>query len=83
MFGWKVEFNMFHPMIALCGGRGDLLLPMIGIAISPAILGLVHSSAPDLESGLKLVFLMSPLASLAALLLIVTIPEFSMDESDE
>jgi sugar phosphate permease len=56
---------------------------MIGIAVAPAILGLAQNSAPDLESGLKLVFLMGALASVIALLLIVTIPEIEMDESDE
>ena len=52
---------------------------MIGIAVSPAILGFVQSSAPDLESGLKLVFLVSAIALAIALLLILTIPEISLD----
>ena len=52
---------------------------MIGIAASPAILGFAQSSAPDLEGGLKLVFLVSAMALGIALLLIFTIPEISLD----
>ena len=52
---------------------------MIGIAVSPAILGFAQSTAPDLESGLKLVFLVSAIALATALLLILTIPEISLD----
>ncbi len=53
---------------------------MIGIAVAPAILGLAQSSAPDLESGLKLVFLTGAAAMTIASLLITTIPEVSVDE---
>ncbi len=58
---------------------------MVGIAASPAILGFAQSSANDLESGLKLVFLASAIALGIALLLILTIPEISLDteESNE
>lgn len=52
---------------------------MVGIAVSPAILGFAQSSAPDLESGLKLVFLVSAVALAIGLLLILTIPEISLD----
>ena len=52
---------------------------MVGIAVSPAVLGFAQSSAPDLEGGLKLVFLASAIAMATALLLIVTIPEISLD----
>lgn len=52
---------------------------MIGIAVSPAILGFAQSSAPDLEGGLKLVFLVSAIALAVAFLLILTIPEISLD----
>ena len=52
---------------------------MIGIAVSPAILGFAQSTAPDLESGLKLVFLVSAIALATALLLIMTIPEIALD----
>lgn len=52
---------------------------MIGIAVSPAILGFAQRSAPDLEGGLKLVFLVSAIALAIALLLILTIPEISLD----
>lgn len=52
---------------------------MIGIAVSPAILGFAQNSTPDLEGGLKLVFLVSAMALGIALLLIMTIPEISLD----
>ena len=52
---------------------------MVGIAVSPAILGFAQNSAPDLESGLKLVFLVSAIALGIAFLLILTIPEISLD----
>ena len=52
---------------------------MIGIAVAPALLGLAQSSAPDLESGLKLVFLMGAITMAVALLLILTIPEISLE----
>lgn len=52
---------------------------VIGIAVSPAILGIAQSSVPDLESGLKLVFLVSVVAVAVAFLLILTIPEISLD----
>jgi MFS family permease len=52
---------------------------MIGIAVSPAILGFAQNSASDLEGGLKLVFLVSAIALATALLLILTIPEISLD----
>jgi MFS family permease len=52
---------------------------MVGIAVSPAILGFAQSSAPNLEGGLKLVFLVSAFALATALLLIPTIPEISLE----
>jgi len=52
---------------------------MIGIAVAPALLGLVLNSAPDLESGLKLVFLAGALALLISFLMILTIPEISVE----
>jgi MFS family permease len=55
---------------------------MIGIAVSPAILGFAQSSAPALEGGLKLVFLVSAVALATALLLILTIPEISLDAGE-
>ena len=53
---------------------------MIGIAVAPAILGLAQSSAPDLESGFRLVFLTGAVAMTIASLLITTIPQISVDE---
>lgn len=52
---------------------------MIGIAVSPSILGFAQNSTADLENGLKLVFLVSAVALGIALLLIMTIPEISLD----
>ena len=53
---------------------------MMGMAIAPAILGLAQNSVPDLEAGLKLVFLVGAVAMVVSLLMILTIPEVSMDE---
>lgn len=53
---------------------------MIGIAVAPSIISLAQSNAPDLESGLKIVFLMGALATTLASLLITTIPEISVDD---
>ncbi|MCO5185821.1 MAG: MFS transporter [Anaerolineae bacterium] len=53
---------------------------MIGIAVAPAILGLAQSSAPDLESGLNLVFLTGALAMTISTLLIATIPQISVED---
>ncbi len=52
---------------------------MVGLAVAPALLGLAQSSAPDLEGGLKMVFLMGAITMLISLLLIFTIPEVSME----
>jgi MFS family permease len=52
---------------------------MIGLVVAPSILGLAQNSAPDLESGLKLVFLVGAVAMMIALLMILTIPEISME----
>jgi MFS family permease len=52
---------------------------MMGQAISPAILGLAQNSVADLEAGLKLVFLVGGIGMLISLLLVITIPEVSMD----
>lgn len=51
---------------------------MIGLVVAPSILGLVQNNAPDLESGLKLVFLVGAVAMTIALLMIFTIPEIPM-----
>lgn len=52
---------------------------MIGISISPAILGFAQNSAPGLEGGLKLVFLAGAVVIAVALLLVITIPEIPLD----
>ncbi len=52
---------------------------MMGMAIAPAILGLAQNSVPDLEGGLKLVFLVGAVTMVVSLLMVLTIPEVSMD----
>jgi MFS family permease len=52
---------------------------MMGMAISPAILGLAQNSAADLEAGLKLIFFVGAIGMVISLLLVITIPEVSMD----
>jgi MFS family permease len=53
---------------------------MVGLSVAPSILGIAQNIAPDLESGLKSIFLVGAVAMLVSLLLIITIPEVSMDE---
>jgi len=53
---------------------------MVGISVAPAIMGIAQNTAPDLEGGLQLVFLIGAVAMLIALLLNITIPEVSIDE---
>ncbi|HEY3312683.1 MAG TPA: MFS transporter [Anaerolineales bacterium] len=52
---------------------------MMGMAIAPAILGLAQNSLPDLEGGLKLVFLVGAVTMIVSLVMVLTIPEVSMD----
>jgi MFS family permease len=52
---------------------------MVGLSVAPAILGIAQNTAPDLESSLKLVFLVGAVAMVVALLIIITIPEVSID----
>jgi MFS family permease len=56
---------------------------MMGMAISPAILGLAQNAAPDLEAGLKLVFLVGAVGMAISLIMVITIPEVSMDAEVE
>jgi hypothetical protein len=53
---------------------------MMGMAISPAILGLAQNSAADLEAGLKLVFMVGAIDMAISFIMVLTIPEVSMDE---
>lgn len=53
---------------------------MMGMAIAPAILGLAQNSAADLEAGLKLVFLVGAIGMVVSFLMVLTIPEVSMDD---
>jgi MFS family permease len=52
---------------------------VLGISVAPALLGLVQNNAPDLESGLKLVFLVGAITTFVSLLMILTIPEIALD----
>lgn len=56
---------------------------MMGMAIAPAILGLAQNSAADLEAGLKLIFLVGAIGMVVSLLMVLTIPEVSMDAEVE
>jgi MFS family permease len=53
---------------------------MMGMAIAPAILGLAQNSAASLEAGLKLIFLVGAIGMVVSLLMVLTIPEVSMDD---
>jgi MFS family permease len=52
---------------------------MMGMAIAPAILGLAQTGAADLEGGLKLVFLVGAVGMIVSLIMVISIPEVSMD----
>jgi MFS family permease len=52
---------------------------MMGMAIAPAILGLAQNSAADLEAGLKLIFLVGAIGMAVSFIMVLTIPEVSMD----
>lgn len=56
---------------------------MMGMAIAPAILGLAQNSAADLEAGLKLIFLVGAIGMAVSLVMVLTIPEVSMDAEVE
>ena len=56
---------------------------MMGMAIAPAILGLAQNSAADLEAGLKLIYLIGALGMAVSLLMVITIPEVSIDAEVE
>ena len=43
------------------------------------LLGMAQNSVPELEAGLKLVFLVGAVTILVSFLMILTIPEVSMD----
>lgn len=52
---------------------------MMGMAIAPAILGLAQNSAADLEAGLKLIFMVGAIGMAVSFIMVLTIPEVSMD----
>ena len=52
---------------------------MMGMAVAPAILGLAQNSAATLEAGLQLVFRVGAAGMLISFLMVLTIPEVSMD----
>jgi len=52
---------------------------MMGMAIAPAILGLAQNAAGDLESGLKLIYMVGAIGMAVSFIMVLTIPEVSMD----
>jgi MFS family permease len=70
------QFAVPRRLMGVAVGAMSFFL-MVGLSVAPAILGIAQNTAPDLESGLKLVFLMGAAAMALALLLITTIPEVS------
>lgn len=56
---------------------------MMGMAIAPAILGLAQNSVPDLEAGLKRVFLVGAVTMVVSFLLVLTIPEVPLEGGAE
>jgi MFS family permease len=52
---------------------------LLGMAISPAILGLAQNSGADLEAGLKSVFLVGAIGVMVSFFMILTIPEIPID----
>jgi len=52
---------------------------MVGLSVAPAILSIAQNTATDLESGLKLVFLVGAIAMAVSLLITITIPQVSID----
>jgi hypothetical protein len=60
-------------------GRPIYTFLLVEISVAPAILGFMQTSAPDLISGFKLVFLLGAETMLAALLLIFSIIEIQVD----
>jgi len=73
-----VQFAVPKRLLGVAVG-GLYFFQMIGISASPAILGFAQNSAAALEDGLKLVFLVAAIVLGAALLLIATIPEISLE----
>lgn len=52
---------------------------MMGMAIAPAILGFAQNSAADLEAGVKLIFMVGAIGMAVSFIMVLTIPEVSMD----
>jgi len=52
---------------------------MVGLSVAPAILGLAQNTASDLENGLKAIFLVGAVAMIISLVVVITIPDVSMD----
>jgi MFS family permease len=73
-----VQFAMPKRLLGVAVGA-IFFFQMVGLSIAPVILGLAQNTVPDLESGLKLVFLVGAIAMIVSLLLIITIPEVAMD----
>jgi MFS family permease len=73
-----VQFAMPKRLLGVAVGA-IFFFQMVGLSVAPVILGLAQNTVPDLESGLKLVFLVGAIAMIVSLLLIITIPEVAMD----
>lgn len=56
---------------------------IIALSVAPVLLGLAQNSSPDLEIGLQRVFLVGAVAAVGSMLLIITIPEISLDEAKQ
>ena len=73
-----VQFAMPKRLLGVAVGA-IFFFQMVGLSVAPVILGLAQNTVPDLESGLKLVFLVGAIAMMVSLLMIITIPEVAMD----
>lgn len=74
-----VQFAVPKDLLGVAVGA-IFFFQMVGISVSPAILGFAQSGAPDLESGLKAVFLAGAIVMAVAWLIILTIPEISLEQ---
>jgi MFS family permease len=72
------QFAVPKRLIGVAVG-GMFFFQMVGLSVAPPTFSIDQNTAPDLESGLQLVFLVGAEAMVLSLLLIITIPEVSMD----
>ncbi len=76
-----VQYVVPRRLLGMAVG-GLFFFLMVGLAVAPSILGLAQNSAPDLESGLRLVFLAGALAMGLATIAITTIPTVSIEAGE-